>query len=145
MGFFTTLTGYAAPMFLIMSPIVTYTDQAMSMYRLKSSAGFSLDIPLIMLVASICRVFYFPGARYDTALLIQSFCNIVVQLVLLKVALDYRPPSSSKGGDAAIPFAGARDGLSGVRRPYNFWRWRSPKPYAFPPRPMSLVMADMIS
>ncbi|RYP85471.1 hypothetical protein DL770_005029 [Monosporascus sp. CRB-9-2] len=129
MGFFATLTGYAAPMFLIMSPIVTYTDQAMSMYRVKSSAGFSLDIPLIMLVASICRVFYFPGARYDTALLIQSFCNILVQLVLLKVALDYRPSSSSKGGDAAIPFAGAQDGLSGVRRPYNFWQWRSPKPY----------------
>ncbi|RYP12766.1 hypothetical protein DL765_007144 [Monosporascus sp. GIB2] len=129
MGFFATLAGYAAPMFLIMSPIVTYTDQAMSMYRLKSSAGFSLDIPLIMLVASICRVFYFPGARYDTALLIQSFCNILVQLVLLKVALDYRPSSMSRGDDAAIPFAGVQDGLSGVRRPYNFWRWRSPKPY----------------
>lgn len=51
----TTLTGYAAPVFLILSPILSYSDQAMSMQRLKSSAGFSLDIPLIMLVASICR------------------------------------------------------------------------------------------
>ena len=51
----TTLTGYAAPIFLILSPVLSYADQAMSMQRLKSSAGFSLDIPLIMLVASICR------------------------------------------------------------------------------------------
>ncbi|TRX96187.1 hypothetical protein FHL15_002911 [Xylaria flabelliformis] len=38
-------------------------------------------------------------------------------------------PSSSRGGDAAIPFAGSQDGHSGLRRPYNFWRWRSSKPY----------------
>lgn len=55
MGFLAAVTAYAAPVFLIASPILTYTDQAMAMYRSKSSAGFSLDIPLIMLVSSICR------------------------------------------------------------------------------------------
>jgi hypothetical protein len=55
MGFFTSLAGIAAPLFLITSPIFSYTDQALSMHRLKSSAGFSLDIPLIMLVASMFR------------------------------------------------------------------------------------------
>lgn len=44
-----------APMFLIASPILSYSDQALSMQRNKSSAGFSLDIPLIMLVASFLR------------------------------------------------------------------------------------------
>ncbi|KAI0019655.1 hypothetical protein F4780DRAFT_746137 [Xylariomycetidae sp. FL0641] len=125
MGFFTTLTGYAAPLFLILSPILSYTDQALSMHRARSSAGFSLDIPLIMLVASIFRIFYWPGARYDTALLVQSFCNIAVQAILLKIALDNRPSSSSNNS----PFAGTQDGLFSGRRPYNFWQWRSPKPY----------------
>ncbi|KAI1076281.1 hypothetical protein F5B20DRAFT_556336 [Whalleya microplaca] len=129
MGYLATLTGYAAPVFLITSPILTYADQAVSMHRSRSSAGFSLDIPLIMLVASIFRIFYYPGAKFDTALLIQSFCNIGIQVILLKIALDHRPPPSSKGGDAALPFAGAQDGLWGMQRPYNFWQWRSPKPY----------------
>ncbi|KAI0898011.1 hypothetical protein F4806DRAFT_460856 [Annulohypoxylon nitens] len=129
MTFLTTLAGYAAPVFLIMSPILSYTDQAVAMHRARSSAGFSLDIPLIMLVASIFRVFYYPGAKFDEALLIQSFCNIFIQLILLKIALDHRPPPSSKGGDAALPFAGAQDGFGGFQRPYNFWQWRSPKPY----------------
>ncbi|KAI1214884.1 uncharacterized protein F4807DRAFT_11743 [Annulohypoxylon truncatum] len=129
MTFLATLAGYAAPVFLIMSPILSYTDQAVAMHKARSSAGFSLDIPLIMLVASIFRIFYYPGAKFDEALLIQSFCNIFIQLILLKIALDHRPPPSSKGGDAALPFAGAQDGFGGFQRPYNFWQWRSPKPY----------------
>ena len=55
MGWFAELTGYVAPFFLIMSPIISYSDQIISMHRNKSSAGFSLDIPLIMLVASFLR------------------------------------------------------------------------------------------
>lgn len=77
----------------------------------------------------MCRVFYWPGARYDNALLIQSFCNIFMQLILLKIALDHRPAHSSKGGEAAVPFIGAQDGHSGFRRPYGFWQWRSHRPY----------------
>ncbi|KAI3324998.1 hypothetical protein HD806DRAFT_491671 [Xylariaceae sp. AK1471] len=129
MGFFASLAGIAAPLFLISSPIFSYADQAISMHRAKSSAGFSLDIPLIMLVASMFRIFYYPGAKYDLALLIQSFINIFIQAILLKIALDHRPAPSSKGGGAALPFTGAQDGLSGLRRPYNFWQWRSTKPY----------------
>ncbi|KAI0525689.1 hypothetical protein F5B22DRAFT_356070 [Xylaria bambusicola] len=126
MGFFTSLASIAAPVFLIVSPVLSYADQAISMHRTKSSTGFSLDIPLIMLVASMFRIFYYPGAKYDFALLIQSFCNIFMQLILLKIALDHRP---ARGGEAAIPFAGPHDGILGIRRPYNFWQWRSPKPY----------------
>ncbi|KAI0434515.1 hypothetical protein F5Y09DRAFT_233768 [Xylaria sp. FL1042] len=129
MGFFTSLASIAAPLFLIASPVLSYADQAISMHRAKSSAGFSLDIPLIMLVASMFRIFYYPGAKYDIALLVQSFCNIVMQVILLKIALDHRPAPSSRGGDAAIPFTGSQDALSGLQRPYNFWQWRSSKPY----------------
>ncbi|KAI1853774.1 hypothetical protein JX265_003892 [Neoarthrinium moseri] len=129
MPFLQTLAGYAAPIFLISSPIISYADQAMAMHRKRSSAGFSLDIPLIMLVACMFRIFYWFGAKYDIALLIQAFTNIFMQVILLKIALDHRPSHSSRGGDAALPFAGSQDGFMGIQRPYNFWQWRSPKPY----------------
>lgn len=128
MGWFTDLTGMVAPLFIVASPILSYSDQAVSMQRSKSSAGFSLDIPLIMLVASFLRIFYWPGARFDTSLLVQSLLMVGMQVVLLKIALDHRPPPSSKGGE--VPFAGgASDGIFGAQRPYSFWQWRSPKPY----------------
>lgn len=40
---------------LISSPLTSYADQILSIHRNRSSAGFSLDIPLIMLVASILK------------------------------------------------------------------------------------------
>ncbi|KAH6686256.1 PQ loop repeat protein [Plectosphaerella plurivora] len=124
----TTLTGYVAPFFIIMSPILSYSDQAISMHRNKSSAGFSLDIPLIMLVASILKLFYWPEAHFDNSLLIQAIIMIVVQVILLKIALDHRLPPSSKGGEAAVPFALAGQEEE-YRRPFDFWQWRTPKPY----------------
>ncbi|PNP48324.1 hypothetical protein TGAMA5MH_00607 [Trichoderma gamsii] len=127
MGWLATLTGYMAPMFIILSPILSYGDQAVSMHRNKTSAGFSLDIPLIMLVASLFRIFYWPGARFDESLLIQSLIMVGVQVALLKIALDHRPAPSNKGGESGLPFAAAEGLFS--QRPYNFWQWRSPKPY----------------
>ncbi len=76
------------------------------------------------------RIFYYPGARFDVALLVQALVMVVVQVVLLKVALDNRPAPSSKGGDAAVPFSRVHEGgLFESARPYNFWQWKSPKPY----------------
>jgi solute carrier family 66, member 2 len=40
---------------LVLSPITSYADQIASIHRKKTSDGFSLDIPLIMLVASILK------------------------------------------------------------------------------------------
>ncbi|CAG9999850.1 unnamed protein product [Clonostachys byssicola] len=130
MSWLTSLTGVLAPVFLVLSPILSYGDQAYSMHRKRTSAGFSLDIPLIMLVASFLRICYWPGARFDTSLLLQSILMVAVQATLLKIALDHRPPPSSKGGEAALPFAGAgKDSILDFERPFNFWKWRSPKPY----------------
>ncbi|KAK0392424.1 hypothetical protein NLU13_1919 [Sarocladium strictum] len=129
MAWFTALLGWVAPVFLVMSPVLSYSDQAVSMQRNKTSAGFSLDIPLIMLIASFFRIAYWPGARFDTALLIQSIIMVGMQVVLLRIALDHRPGPSTKGGEAATPFAGAQEGSWMAQRPYNFWQWRSPKPY----------------
>ena len=104
---------------LILSPITSYTDQILSIHRARTSAGFSLDIPFIMLTASILKIFYWPGARYDIALLVQAMIMIVVQMILLKVSLDNRPSWRGEG-----PFAPKADG-----RPFNFWRWRLQRPY----------------
>lgn len=72
------------------------------------------------------RIFYWPGAKFDSSLLIQSLIMVGVQVALLKIALDHRPAPSNKGGESGLPFAAA-EGLF-AQRPYNFWQWRSPKP-----------------
>jgi hypothetical protein len=158
MTFTTFITGFIAPVFIIISPITSYADQTYAIHRTRSSAGFSLDIPLIMLVSSILRyvlstspfinrersgvfsqnpadstmhrIFYYPGAQFDTSLLIQAFIMVAIQLVLLQVALDNRPAPSNKGGELSVPFAGSHEREFGATRPYKFWQWRSPKPYA---------------
>ena len=76
-----------------------------------------------MLTASILKIFYWPGARYDASLLIQALTMIVVQLVLLKVALDNRP--GWRGGADTMPFAPTTHGS----RPWGFWRWKSQRMY----------------
>jgi len=56
---------HVAPVFIVTSPVTSYADQIWSMSKKRSSAGFSLDIPLIMLVASILKyVAVFDGACY---------------------------------------------------------------------------------
>ena len=72
-----------------------------------------------MLTASILKIFYWPGARYDIALLVQAMIMIVIQIILLKVSLDNRPSWRGEG-----PFAPKVEG-----RPFNFWRWRLQRPY----------------
>ena len=91
MALLASLVSSLAPIFLILSPIISYADQILSINRSRTSAGFSLDIPFIMLTASVLKIFYWPGARYDAALLIQAVIMVVVQIILLKVALDNRP------------------------------------------------------
>jgi solute carrier family 66, member 2 len=46
---------HIAPLFIVTSPITSYADQIWSISKNRSSSGFSLDIPFIMLVASILK------------------------------------------------------------------------------------------
>jgi solute carrier family 66, member 2 len=46
---------HVAPLFIVTSPVTSYADQIWSISKKRSSAGFSLDIPLIMLVSSILK------------------------------------------------------------------------------------------
>ncbi|MCJ1241726.1 hypothetical protein MMC14_009732 [Varicellaria rhodocarpa] len=123
MGLLNTIISSFAPIFLILSPLTSYTDQILSIHRTRTSAGFSLDIPLIMLTASILKIFYWPGARYDLSLLVQAVIMVGVQIVLLKVALDNRP---GWRGDGVVPFGAEK---SRGNRPWGFWRWKSQRLY----------------
>ncbi|CUS10552.1 unnamed protein product [Tuber aestivum] len=131
MGVFRVLVSYIAPLFIVTSPLTSYADQIRNIHVTKSSRGFSLDTPLIMLIASILRCFYWLGADFETSLLIQSIIMIFVQLLLLKVALDYRPPSypplspTTPTASHSPPFPP----YPPTPRPYNFWQWSSQKPY----------------
>ncbi|EMC94140.1 hypothetical protein BAUCODRAFT_222133 [Baudoinia panamericana UAMH 10762] len=117
-----------APIFIVTSPVTSYADQIWSIHKSRSSAGFSLDIPFIMLVSSILKCFYWFGAHYDFNLLLQAGIMCLVQVVLLHVALLHRPPFGAQHS-LNQPFAGAREGQVHVNRPYNFWQWRSRRPY----------------
>lgn len=151
MSFIKWTINHIAPAFIVTSPVTSYADQTWSIHKNRSSAGFSLDIPLIMLVSSITkyvhtasilgypgpeahvslgRLFYWFGAHYDTPLLIQALVMCIVQVVLLHVALQNRPPVGAQHS-LNQPFAGAKEGPEGllVHRPYDFWQWRNRRPY----------------
>lgn len=56
---------------------------------------------------------------------------IGVQMVLLKVALDNRPSAGARDGVEHVPFSNP-DNSAGFARPYEFWQWKSAKPYVIP-------------
>ncbi|MCJ1416344.1 hypothetical protein MMC32_002679 [Xylographa parallela] len=126
MAILARLISAFAPIFLVLSPLTSYTDQILAIHRTRTSAGFSLDIPLIMLTASILKIFYWPGARYDLALLAQAVIMLGVQAVLLKVALDNRPGWRGGSGGGDLPLR--EEQKAGVR-PWGFWRWRGQRLY----------------
>ena len=78
----------------------------------------------------ITRFFYWFGARYSLSLFLQACLMIIMQLILLKVALDNRSTSSAQH----TPFStysstqGILNDLVNGKRPLNFWRWGNAKP-----------------
>jgi hypothetical protein len=77
-------------------------------------------------IDALSRVFYWFGEYYSKALLAQAIVMILVQMALLKVALDNRPAVGAKHGIEHTPFSGGSQG--GFDRPYDFWQWKNTKP-----------------
>lgn len=71
-------------------------------------------------------MFYWFGAYYSATLFVQTIVMILVQVLLLKVALDNRPSPGGKNSVEHAPFSSMESGFS---RPYDFWQWKSSKPY----------------
>lgn len=104
---------------LMSSPLTSYGDTVYTIWKTKSSAGFSLDLCGIMLVSSILRVAFYFGEPYEASLLWQALIMIAIQVVLLSLALQYRAPNVvytkgdefftqpiGGGGTAGVPGAG---------------------------------------
>lgn len=106
-------------LFLAISPITSYGDTIYAIQKSRSSNGFSIDLCLIMLVASILRIFFWLGERYEISLVFQAMVMIVVQTVLLKLCLEFRPKFKN------APFSN----VHGRTRPFHFWQWSTERPY----------------
>lgn len=142
----------AVGFFLVSSPVTSYLDTVLSIYRSKSSMGFSLDICAIMLVSSIFKIFFYFGRPYEISLFIQTWVMVGIQVVLLKFALQYRPrrwlggpldrdPHSSSShwrSKVESEYSFLKPGLhflygsniqNSSTRPFSFWEWDSSQKY----------------
>ena len=118
MALLGTIASWLFSLFLVTSPLTSYLDTALSIRRRKSAAGFSVDVCGIMLVASLLRINFWIGDRYDVALLIQSCVMICVQCFLLHVCLSFRP----------VPGPGYID-VEPSKRPWQLWQWNDTRTY----------------
>ncbi|KAL1696548.1 hypothetical protein GGG16DRAFT_84960 [Schizophyllum commune] len=100
----------AAAIGMAVGPPLVYADQAVSIVRKKDSTGFSRDVCAILLLANITRCFFWLGAPFELALLLQSVFMILAQLALLYICILYRPALSPES-------------LHASKRPIDFWQW----------------------
>lgn len=73
------------------TPLFSYGSTVWSIERCKTALGFSIDICATMLIASILRISYYIITPYEITLLRQSIIMVLIQLVLLRTSLKYRP------------------------------------------------------
>lgn len=78
-------------LFMTFTPLFSYGSTCYSIYKRQTSMGFSLDICCTMFMASILRIYYYFCSPYEPTLLRQSIIMILIQILLLKVSLYYRP------------------------------------------------------
>ncbi|EMG46931.1 ANY1 Scramblase ANY1 [Candida maltosa Xu316] len=78
-------------LFMTFTPLFSYGSTCYSIHKRQTSMGFSLDICCTMFMASILRIYYYICSPYEPTLLRQSIIMILIQSLLLKVSLSYRP------------------------------------------------------
>ena len=83
-----------------------------------------------MLCASILKIFYWPGARYDIALLVQALIMVAVQVVLLKVrftelmAWVLRSSSSEADRQRIVAYVGGTRQSTSLERRKSIQKYR---------------------
>ncbi|GJJ72340.1 solute carrier family 66, member 2 [Entomortierella parvispora] len=78
-------------MAMVVGPVTGYFHQYYTMYRMKTSMGFSSVTCGVLIVSSIIRIFFWVGEPFDDALLYQSILMTIVQLFLLELCVRYYP------------------------------------------------------
>lgn len=79
------MTAFGAPL--------VYADQARNIINRRNAEGFSKDVCAVLLIANICRCFFWFGEHFELALLLQSILMIIAQIFLLSLLIKYRPGS----------------------------------------------------
>ncbi|CAG8710459.1 6488_t:CDS:2, partial [Acaulospora morrowiae] len=99
---------------MVVGPVLGYFDQIRKFRATRSSSGFSLDTPGILLISRLTSTSYasISGRRFDITLLYQSIAMISVQIWLLFECIRFRIPTSS---------------INNRRR--WFWNWYTFEPY----------------
>lgn len=109
------IISYAFSGFLVLSPLTSYLDTILSIHKNKSSSGFSIDVCGIMLIASLLRINFWIGDRFDVTLLVQSLVMVVTQLFLLYECLEHRQLNIKNK-----PIS---------QRPWKLWDWNDKRLY----------------
>jgi solute carrier family 66, member 2 len=94
---------------MVFGPLIGYISQYREIKRTQSTGVFSIWICFILLVSNTLRVLYWLEERYEIALLLQSLCMLMAQLVLLELCVHVRKDPTM-----------TRYRFPSVR---NFWNW----------------------
>jgi solute carrier family 66, member 2 len=70
-------------------PVLGYVMQIRLIHKNETVGAFSTDICLVLLVANILRLNFYPFKYFETALIFQSLFMITAQLVLLHACTQY--------------------------------------------------------
>ncbi|EGV63951.1 hypothetical protein CANTEDRAFT_105821 [Yamadazyma tenuis ATCC 10573] len=115
------------------TPLFSYGLTSYQIYLKKTTSGFSIDVCLIMLISSICKVIYYMLEPYEISLFRQALIMIFIQVVLLKTCLRYlETPAKlydaekiihSSSSPLEIVFNRLKYFDNFYKRPYNFWQW----------------------
>lgn len=80
-------------------PVFGYVMQTRLIHKNESVGAFSTDICLVLLVANILRLNFYPFKHFETALIFQSLFMIIAQLVLLQACTQYNEILSNDDED----------------------------------------------
>lgn len=97
-------------------PVTGYVLQYRMIHRHESVGAFSIDICLVLLVANILRLNYYPFTPFGTALVFQSLFMIAAQLILLHACARYKSEALSTVTNDS-------------EEDESFWRWSSFTPF----------------
>lgn len=81
----------SANIFISFTPLFSYGTTCYGIHSKETSMGFSIDICATMLMSLILRILYYTISPYEVSLLRQLVVMVVIQCVLLKISLMYRP------------------------------------------------------
>jgi len=95
---------------MMVTPTLAYFAQINTIKKQKSSLGFSKKIPLLLLLSSILRIFFWFGKKFHWSLLGQAVFMTIMQVYMVKICIQYDPTIEKKKENSVFNYK-------------NFWDW----------------------